>query len=76
MVPGVERDSAQRPRPQLLALQSAIEALTAGRPSGRPVDAQTLLQLTERARALALRELAEVHPCGPVLPGGAPSTAV
>jgi hypothetical protein len=73
-IPGVTPPPAG-PSPLLADLRGALDALVAHGPlSGSRADTAGLLQAAERARALALRELAEMDAVGGHLRPGVPST--
>jgi hypothetical protein len=73
-LPGVERP-VPGPSPVLADLERALDALAAHGPvSGNRRDTLTLLRLAERARGLALRELAEMDATGGHLRPGVQST--
>jgi hypothetical protein len=73
-IPGVTPPAAG-PSPLLTDLHGALDALVEHGPlSGSRTDTAALLQAAERARALALRELAEMDAVGGHLRPGVPST--
>jgi hypothetical protein len=73
-VPGQARPAAG-PSPLLAGLRSSLDALVEHGPlSGSRADTGALLELAERARALALRELAEMDATGGHLRPGLSST--
>jgi hypothetical protein len=73
-MPGVTPPPAG-PSPLITDLEAALDALAAhGSVSGSRVDTAALLDLAERARALALRELAEMDAVGGHLRPGVKST--
>jgi hypothetical protein len=75
-IPGVE-PPPPRPSPFLVDLETALDALAAHGPlSGNRKDTLTILRLAERARALALREVAEMdRTAGHLRPGVRSTTA-
>ena len=73
-VPGQARPQAG-PSPLLADLRNSLDALSERGPlSGSRADTSALLELAERARALALREIAEMDATGGHLQSGTMST--